>query len=145
MSRLTLVTLIICSVCILGGSLGNIVWGQCKSTATVVMEDYSYGPYDACDSYVKNTFNGYVTTTVGESLVRATLMVEPSGDYGREFSAADFPYGSNIVNWWLENPVLDKSDHTIIIDIQPDVPKESKYWSYSNTFYTVHYYATQGQ
>ena len=120
------------------------LYAQCKSTETIEgIGDYS-NTYDACDSYVKNTLVGQVVSTGGYTPIRPTLWAD-GVDYGREFDAYDFAYGYNTIEWWLDGPVWTKENHYIVIDFQPDIPKENKYWSAANTSYTVRYYATQGQ
>lgn len=133
-----------CVVMFLGITGSNMAYGQCRSYKTIVgIGDYS-DTYNACDSYVKNTLNGVVVSTSGYNLIKPTLMAD-GVDYGREFDADDFGYGTQNIEWWLDGPVWTKNNHYILIDFQPDIPKENKYWSATSTSYTVRYYATQGQ
>jgi hypothetical protein len=144
MTRFGLLAMIFCLILILGAGFGNGVNAQCKSSATTVgIGGPGYGPYDACDSYVKNTLVGEVIANIGYDPIKPTLWADHV-EYGREFYADNYPYGENTVTWWLDGPVWTKENHTIVIDFQPGGLK-SKTWSGTNTSYTVQYYATQGQ
>ena len=145
MSRITLITLIICSVCILGMGLGNVSWGQCRHSVSTSDLAWPYGPYNSCDSYVYNVFSGTVGTTGGHTTIVCVFQA-PGQEYEHYAYAGNLGIGDKSLGWWNPEPVESTTGHYISVGIIPDVPgSKDNVWLDGTWKYTVEYFAAQQQ
>ena len=145
MSRFGVLAMMICLVMVLGAGLGNGVNAQCQQNASTDQLGIWYGPYEACDSYVKNIFTGTVATYGGYTILVCIQMADQE-EFQNHVNANLYPIGITSVGWWNEDPVTSKKNHKILVDFEPDIPGPKTHcWLEGSWEYRVEYYASPQQ
>ena len=144
MSRITLITLIVCSICILGMGFGNVASAQCKSSMTVTEIVAPSGRYTACDNMVKHTFAGSVRENTGYGKIWCRLLTSTQ-EYARPFDPMDFPVCDTTITWYSSNPVSKLGNEIVIDVLTQGMQGPTRGWVNGTISYTVQYYASQQQ
>lgn len=143
MLKLSLITLVISSICILGGGFGNVANAQaCYNYKTISGFDVHSEFYNACDHWMKATFQCELSTSGTEEGVY--MFAGTQNEYvGHEYYAYQYDFECQTIvdqTWKYCN---DLTDHQLVIETFVDVPGDPKDCLFANPVIIVHYYAEQ--
>ena len=148
MSRLTLITLIICSVCILGGSFGNGVFAQnCISSKTITGFGTFTDLYTPCHPWMRVVFQ-FDLASNEEEMREGTCMFAGGQDHSeqaiREYYAYQYNHECQTVSEQFLINCSDLKNHRLQIDDFDDAPNPpSKDCYIANPRITVNYLLSQ--